>query len=998
MASEGERVGTARVDLIIDSAQWEGAVQRSQNLLQGMGEAGERAYNTLDAKQKRAATSLIQWTELQGKSTEEQKLLNAAMRGVPTEILDVVRGKLQEERKSAEAAAQALRDHNAALSDKAARDNFIAQLQRQSQEFGKTRAQIAELRAQQLGVSGEAAKYIQVLKQQENALYGTGTALNKYGQSQKQVQAALRGVPAQITDIAVSLQGGQAPLTVLLQQGGQLKDMFGGIAPAARALTGQLLTMINPVTVSAAVIGTLAYAAYSAEERMVAFDLALVRSGNRAQSTAQQLADVAKAIDDIDDVTRGTATEAVTAFAAAGRYSAEQLRQNARATAVWATATGDSVDSVVQKFNEIARDPLNTLLKLTDTENFLTEAQAKRIASLVEEGQMQKAAAEAAAIYANVLETRGNEVLSKLSNISQAWRDVKDAASGAWDFITRVADFSVGVTNRLTDANTDLLSRLGAGSDATDGDPVARLKMVASAVGDYGKALSNVYNDPSLKKEPPKVILVDPSLVSGDDFKKKLADQKKNTTEWNQLIDGNLSKRDAQLKEEARIQKLGQQLGKSEEEIQRQIAESRRKYAEQNKPKKDTSNNDGKAIVAQLNDMIAVSREAASETEKLSSVQKALIKIQNDLEDPTKRITAAERERIKTLMETARAADLDAKTAAEQKKAREELDRLTKQLAASEANYQAQVDADLMGIGRGGNVVEQLRRQLAIQKDYEDGLKSLRDQNIATTSQSYIDQEAKLRESRDRMLEIERNYQSSRLEEEGSFLNGFTAAVDDLQAQTADIAGATRDIWKDTFDSLTDAVLEFTETGKLSVRDLVNDMLKQALRVATNRVWSQVFGAVAGAIGGGGNTDVAIGTSAYSGGTSVTGFALGGVPAADISQYSGTVVSKPTFFAKGGNVMGEAGDEGIFPLKRDSSGRLGVSAVGGGGDNAPTIIVNVMGGGNAKVDKGRQTGENEFTFDLLLDQIDNGLASKTAQGTSAQSQAQANRYGLREQV
>ncbi|MFP3345585.1 phage tail length tape measure family protein, partial [Halomonas sp. SIMBA_159] len=50
---------------------------------------------------------------------------------------------------------------------------------------------------------------------------------NKNGVSAKQMQAALRGVPAQFTDIAVSLQGGQNPLTVFLQQGGQLKDMFG---------------------------------------------------------------------------------------------------------------------------------------------------------------------------------------------------------------------------------------------------------------------------------------------------------------------------------------------------------------------------------------------------------------------------------------------------------------------------------------------------------------------------------------------------------------------------------------------------------------------------------------------------------------------------------------------------------------------------------------------------------------------------------------------------
>jgi hypothetical protein len=37
--------------------------------------------------------------------------------------------------------------------------------------------------------------------------------------SSKQTAAALRMLPAQFSDIAVSLQGGQSPLTVLLQQG-----------------------------------------------------------------------------------------------------------------------------------------------------------------------------------------------------------------------------------------------------------------------------------------------------------------------------------------------------------------------------------------------------------------------------------------------------------------------------------------------------------------------------------------------------------------------------------------------------------------------------------------------------------------------------------------------------------------------------------------------------------------------------------------------------------
>lgn len=60
-------------------------------------------------------------------------------------------------------------------------------------------------------------------------------------------------------------------------------------------------------------------------------------------------------------------------------------------------------------------------------------------------------------------------------------------------------------------------------------------------------------------------------------------------------------------------------------------------------------------------------------------------------------------------------------------------------------------------------------------------------------------------------------------------------------------------------------------------------------------------------------------------------FAKGGAFANGINGFSNQVVSKPTMFAfaKGGGLMGEAGPEAIMPLRRDSSGRLGVSVNGG---------------------------------------------------------------------
>ncbi|MFA9286995.1 phage tail length tape measure family protein, partial [Comamonas sp. SY3] len=126
-------------------------------------------------------------------------------------------------------------ERSTAAEKKAASETaFLQSLREQSNAIGKTRADLLELQAAQMGVATQAAPMIAKLREAEG---GVG----KVGMSAAAMSAALRNVPAQFTDIVVSLQAGQAPLTVLLQQGGQLRDMFGGAGNAAKALGGYVL-------------------------------------------------------------------------------------------------------------------------------------------------------------------------------------------------------------------------------------------------------------------------------------------------------------------------------------------------------------------------------------------------------------------------------------------------------------------------------------------------------------------------------------------------------------------------------------------------------------------------------------------------------------------------------------------------------------------------------------------------------------------------------------
>src|SRR5690606_22819815 len=148
----------------------------------------------------------------------------------------------------------------------------------------------------------------------------------------------------QLTDITVGLASGQRPMMVLLQQGGQLKDMFGGIGPAARALGGAIAAMINPITVAAAAVGALFLAWKQGSQEATDFNAALIKTGSYAGLTARDAQHLAEEMDNLAGVTQGSAMAALTAFASTGHFTGEALQEAAAAAAAWSEATGTAVE------------------------------------------------------------------------------------------------------------------------------------------------------------------------------------------------------------------------------------------------------------------------------------------------------------------------------------------------------------------------------------------------------------------------------------------------------------------------------------------------------------------------------------------------------------------------------------------------------------------------------------------------------------------------------
>jgi lambda family phage tail tape measure protein len=174
---------------------------------------------------------------------------------------------------------------------------------------------------------------------------------------------------------------------------------------------------------------------------------------------------------------------------------------------------------------------------------------------------------------------------------------------------------------------------------------------------------------------------------------------------------------------------------------------------------------------------------------------------------------------------------------------------------------------------------------------------------------------------------------------------GTAAAEREYQARlkTADITASLASkqtqyetVFKNSFEGMADAIVEFAKTGKLSFKDLTNTMLTELLRIELRMQMADIWKALRPGVG---SIFSSIFPSAqgsvYDGG--LQKFAKGGM-------FTNSIVDSPTLFkfAKGTGLMGEAGPEAIMPLKRDSQGNLGVSA-GGGGSNVDVVVINNTG-------------------------------------------------------
>ncbi|ENI0756546.1 phage tail tape measure protein [Escherichia coli] len=291
--------------------------------------------------------------------------------------------------------------------------------------------QMSRVRRHFSGLDTDARKTASAVEQ---GLSRQALAAQKAGISVGQYKAAMRTLPAQFTDIATQLAGGQNPWLILLQQGGQVKDSFGGMIPMFRGLAGAITLPMVGVTSLAVATGALAYAWYQGDSTLSEFNKTLVLSGNQAGLTADRMLTLSRA-GQAAGLTFNQARESLAALVNAGVRGGEQFDAINQSVARFASASGVEVDKVAEAFGKLTTDPTSGLMAMARQFRNVTAEQIAYVA------QLQRSGDEAGALQAaNDIATKGFDEqtrrLKENMGTLETWADKTGKAfKSMWDAI-----------------------------------------------------------------------------------------------------------------------------------------------------------------------------------------------------------------------------------------------------------------------------------------------------------------------------------------------------------------------------------------------------------------------------------------------------------------------------------------------------------------------------------------------------------------------------------
>ena len=728
------------------------------------------------------------------------------------EMLDLQNAKLARSRAMLTEEGQAALQEAKAKEQAAARSKaFMDSLSSQVNAIGKTHAELMELKAAELGLSNEAAPLIAKLKEQGRAMNAAGISAGEYKQ-------AMRMLPAQITDVVTSLASGMPVWLVAIQQGGQIKDSFGGVGNTFKVL----LSYINPVTAGVGVLvgslGLLAKAGYDSYKSITDIQNALIETGGYAGVTAEELDSVSKKIAQTSNSTIGSIREIVTELASSGKYTREQIQNITKATAEWSASTGKSASQIISEFDKIASDPVKGLRKLNEQYNFLEKGQLTYIDTLSRTKGETEAVSEATKLFADVMEKRMKSIADNATPLEKMWSDIKQWASDAWGW---VGDHTLGALNLII--------------DVVHGT-VIQVKMILAKGDEYisnfiASAIKATQSLPGMSDFGADVLREQENIVkSSRDNYDQLASE---LDAINARVEkGEMGYVEA-MKQRRTLEK--QYSEETKEAIRKEAEEIEKRNRERNKQSKivrSPTEQFDKELIS-LKAQLKVLQEHKEIGQKLSAQRKALFTTEATIavlrEASSKRQLSAEEKALLASQE--RVVEL-----AKQKA--EIGDQIVKQQQSN-----ALTDKSLKFVNEMTAATEQLNASRGLSTREME-----RQAELAKITTDYINAGGgEGDEKLQNMIKAQNDYYAAEDAKRADWLAGAESAFADYGDSAMDMYGNVNEIASSALNGMTDMMVQFLTTGKANFADFAKNIISMIIKMIAQMV---IFNTISGMMGG----------------------------------------------------------------------------------------------------------------------------------------------------